>query len=183
MAATSCAEAAHAPLALRAGSAQTTSCHLVDRCQRGLLRARRRVEAAAIIAIVVLNTVIGVIQEWRAADHPWRPLKKLAARDARVIRDGAHATIPARELVPGDVVLLETGNFVPADVRLTESIICASRKRPSRAIRARGKAAALVLEREIPAGRPQEHAFMGRSSPHGRGTGVVVAGGHFTRSG
>jgi Ca2+-transporting ATPase len=79
------------------------------------------VEAAAIMAIVVLNAVLGVIQEGKA-EEALASLKKMAAPEAHVIRDGHRMSVPARELVPGDLALLEAGNLVPADVRLVESI-------------------------------------------------------------
>jgi len=66
------------------------------------------IEAAAIMAIVILNAVIGVIQESRA-EASLAALKKLAAPEARVIRDGSRFNVPGRELVPGDVVLTENG--------------------------------------------------------------------------
>ena len=75
------------------------------------------VNAGAIIAIVVLNTVMGVIQDSRAQQE-LEALKKMASPEAQVLRDGHRVSLPARELVPGDIVYLETGNFIPADVRL-----------------------------------------------------------------
>lgn len=77
-------------------------------------------DAAAILAIVVLNAVIGFVQEYRA-EKALRALKQLAALKARVIRDHAIATVPAADLVPGDVVLLEAGSVVPADLRIIET--------------------------------------------------------------
>src|SRR5512135_3256416 len=79
------------------------------------------VEAAAIMAIVVLNAVLGVVQESRA-EAALAALKKMAAPEADASRDGHRQKLPGRELVPGDVVLLEAGNFVPADLRLIESV-------------------------------------------------------------
>ena len=79
------------------------------------------VEAAAIMAIVVLNAVLGIFQE-RRAEEALAALKRLAAPDAQVIRDGHRQPVPARELVPGDIVYLEAGNYIPADVRLLEAI-------------------------------------------------------------
>jgi Ca2+-transporting ATPase len=142
-----------------------------------------QVEAVAIIAIVVLNAVIGVIQESRA-EASLAALKKLAAPDARVIRDGSRVDIPGRDLVPGDVVLLEAGNFVPADVRLIESV---NLRIEEAALTGESvpveKRAALVLEREIPLGDRKNTAFMGTVVSYGRGTGVVVATGHNTQIG
>ena len=79
------------------------------------------VEAAAIMAIVILNAVLGVIQE-RRAEEALAALNELAAPEANVLREGRRMTIPARELVPGDLVFLEAGNYVPADVRLTTAV-------------------------------------------------------------
>ena len=79
------------------------------------------IDAAAIITIVILNTVMGVVQESRA-ENALAALKKMAAPEAQVLRDGHRVSIPARELVPGDIVFLETGNFIPADVRLLEAV-------------------------------------------------------------
>ncbi|MGD2178666.1 MAG: cation-transporting P-type ATPase, partial [Anaerolineae bacterium] len=78
------------------------------------------VEAGAILAIVILNAVLGVIQE-NKAEEALAALKKMAAPDARVIRDGHRTSIPARELVPGDIVFLDAGSYVPADLRLIQS--------------------------------------------------------------
>src|SRR3972149_4491820 len=75
------------------------------------------IEAVVIMAIVVLNAVLGVLQESRD-EQALAALKKMAAPDASVIRDGHRQRTPARELVPGDGVLLDAGNFVPADLRL-----------------------------------------------------------------
>ncbi len=78
------------------------------------------VDAIAIVAIVVLNAVIGFVQEYRA-EHALAALRKMAAQQARALRNGEPATIPAADLVPGDIVLLEAGNIVPADLRVAES--------------------------------------------------------------
>jgi len=141
------------------------------------------VEAAAIIAIVILNTVIGVIQESRA-EASLAALKRLAAPDAHVLRDGQHMHIPTRELVPGDVVFLEAGNYIPADVRLIESV---NLRVEEAALTGESvpveKRAALVLEQEIPLGDRKNTAFMGTVVSYGRGTGVVVATGHNTQIG
>jgi Ca2+-transporting ATPase len=79
------------------------------------------VESAAIIAIVILNATLGVVQE-RRAEQELAALRKLAAPDADVIRDGSREVLPAQMLVPGDLVLLEAGNYVPADIRLIEAV-------------------------------------------------------------
>ena len=77
-------------------------------------------EPLLIVGIVILNAVIAVIQEGRA-EKALESLKRMAAPEARVIRDGETQKIPANELVPGDIIELEAGDFVPADARLVES--------------------------------------------------------------
>src|SRR5690606_31822195 len=79
------------------------------------------VEAGAILLIVVLNAIMGIVQESRA-QASLAALRKMAAPESQVLRDGHRQTIPARELVPGDLVFIEAGNFVPADIRLLEAI-------------------------------------------------------------
>ena len=77
------------------------------------------VDTLAIVVIVVLNAAIGFVQAWRA-DKAMAALQQLAAAQATVLRGGEARAIPARELVPGDIVLLEAGNQVPADLRLID---------------------------------------------------------------
>ena len=79
------------------------------------------IDALAILSIVILNTILGIVQE-RRAEQALAALKQLAAPEAHVLRDGHRQTLPARELVPGDIVFLEAGNYVPADVRLLEAV-------------------------------------------------------------
>ena len=119
------------------------------------------VEAAAIMAIVVLNAVLGIVQE-RRAEEALAALKKLAAPDAQVLRDGRRKSVPAYELVPGDIVFLETGNFIPADIRLLEAVNLrveeASLTGESLPVQ---KNAARVLDKNVPLGDRKNTAFMG----------------------
>ncbi len=75
------------------------------------------VDALAILAIIILNAVLGLIQEYRA-ERSLAALKRLSAPSAKVFRDAAPALLPARELVPGDLIELEAGDHVPADSRV-----------------------------------------------------------------
>ncbi|MFN2286395.1 MAG: HAD-IC family P-type ATPase, partial [Anaerolineae bacterium] len=78
-------------------------------------------EMIAILAIVLLFAILGFVQEYRA-ERAMAALKKLAVPNVRVRRGGQVRELPARELVPGDIILLEAGNVVPADVRFLEAI-------------------------------------------------------------
>jgi Ca2+-transporting ATPase len=135
------------------------------------------IEAGAILAIVLLNALVGAVQEARA-DTALKSLQAMAAPEATVLRDGRSERIPAREVVPGDVVVLETGAIVPADLRLIES----SRLRidessltgesvPSE------KRADAVLDRSLLVGDRTNSAFSGTTVSYGRGRGLVVATG------
>jgi Ca2+-transporting ATPase len=141
------------------------------------------VDAAAIIAIVVINAVIGVIQESKA-ENALRALKRMAAPTAQVIRDGHALTVPAREVVPGDIVLLEAGNYVPADMRLVESVNLkvneASLTGESLPVE---KHAGAVLDQEIPVGDRVNTAFMSTVVTYGRGKGIVTTTGMTTQIG
>lgn len=141
------------------------------------------VEAAAIMAIVVLNAVLGIVQEQRA-EQALAALKKLAAPDAQVIRDGARTSVPSYNLVPGDIVFLEAGNFIPADLRLLEAINLrveeASLTGESLPVQ---KNAVTVLEKNVPLGDRKNTAFMGTVVNYGRGRGVVTSTGMHTQLG
>jgi Ca2+-transporting ATPase len=78
-------------------------------------------EAAVILIIVALNAVFGYLQEYKA-EQSMAALKRMAVPRVRVRRDGRAQEVSARELVPGDIVVLETGNIVPADGRILESM-------------------------------------------------------------
>jgi Ca2+-transporting ATPase len=141
------------------------------------------VDAAAIIAIVILNAILGVVQEGRA-EEALAALKKMAAPNAHVLRDGYTQTIPSRELVPGDIVILETGNYIPADVRLIDSVNLrieeASLTGESLAV---GKDAKDILPAETVLGDRHNLAFMSTVITYGRGTGLVTATGMKTEIG
>ena len=141
------------------------------------------IDASAIMAIVALNAVLGVIQTSKA-EQALAALKKMAAPNAQVIRDGIQQTAPAREIVPGDIVLLEAGNYVPADMRLVESVNLrieeASLTGESAPV---SKDARVVLDKEIPIGDRKNSAFMSTLVAYGRGRGIVTTTGMRTQIG
>jgi len=140
-------------------------------------------DASAIMAIVVLNAALGVIQESKA-EEALAALKKMAAPAALVLRDGSQVSVPARELVPGDVVMLEAGNYVPADLRLIQAVnlrieeaSLTGESVPT------NKDADVVLDQDIPLGDRRNSAFMGTVVAYGRGRGLVTATGMHTQIG
>ena len=141
------------------------------------------VDAVAILAIVLVNAILGVLQEWRA-EQSLQALKRMAAPTATVIRDGHQDTIPAGGLVPGDVVVLVAGNNVPADLRLIETVNLriqeASLTGESVPVE---KNASGVLDADIPVGDRSNSAFMGTVVSYGRGKGIVTSTGMFTQFG
>jgi len=141
------------------------------------------VEAGAIMAIVILNAVLGVIQESKA-EEALAALQKMAAPEAQVLRGGHRIIVPARELVPGDVVFLEAGNYVPADLRLVKSVNLkideASLTGESVPVE---KVADVKLSEDAPLGDRVNSAFMGTTVTYGRGVGVVVSTGMQTQIG
>jgi len=141
------------------------------------------VEAIAIMAIVVLNAVLGIIQE-RRAEEALAALQRMAAPEATVLRDGHRRTIASRLLVPGDVVLLEAGHYVPADLRLEETV---NLRIEEAALTGESvpvdKDADVVLTQEVPLGDRLNTAFSGTMVANGRGRGVIVATGMRTQIG
>ncbi len=141
------------------------------------------VEAGAILLIVVLNAVLGLVQEGKA-EEALASLKKMAAPEAQALRDGRRISIPSHQLVPGDIVYLEAGNYVPADVRLIEAINLrveeASLTGESLPVQ---KNASVLLEKDVPLGDRKNTAFMGTTISYGRGRGVVTDTGMQTQLG
>lgn len=141
------------------------------------------IEATAILAIVVLNAILGVVQE-RKAEEALAALRRLAAPDALVLREGHRQICPARELVPGDVVFLEAGNFIPADLRLIETV---NLRIEEAALTGESvpvtKDAHLVLTQDMALGDRRNTAFSGTVVSYGRGSGVVVSTGMRTQIG
>jgi Ca2+-transporting ATPase len=133
------------------------------------------IDAAAILAIVVLNAVLGVVQESRA-EEALAALKKMAAPEAQTLRDGHRIAVPAPQLVPGDVVFLESGNYVPADVRLVDAV---NLQVEEAALTGESvpvsKTAAAVIAPDASLGDRKNTAFMGTVVTYGRGRGVVCA--------
>lgn len=141
------------------------------------------VDAVAILAIVFGNAILGFVQEYRA-ERSLEALQELTAPLATVIRDGKTQRIDARDLVPGDIVVLEGGDRVPADIRLLETSVFqveeAALTGESVPV---DKDDRFAPKGEIPLGDRRNMAYMGTIVTKGRAVGVVVATGMDTEIG
>lgn len=140
-------------------------------------------DTVVIIVIVVLNAVIGFFQEYRA-EKAMQALKQMSTTQAKTLRNGTLLSLPATELVPGDVVVLEAGNAVPADIRIMESINLkieeAALTGESQAVE---KTSAAIETDDLPLGDRLNMAFKGTFVTYGRGSGMVIATGMQTELG
>lgn len=140
-------------------------------------------EPALILLIVILNAVMGVLQESKA-EKALEALKSLSAPLAKVLRNGKEEVIDAAGLVPGDIILLEAGDFVPADGRLLESASLSSEESAltGESVPAEKDAGAQVKE-NAPLGDRRNMVYSGCSITYGRGRAVVTATGMKTEMG
>ncbi|WP_312907731.1 calcium-transporting P-type ATPase, PMR1-type [Tissierella praeacuta] len=140
-------------------------------------------DAIVIIAIVMVNAFLGIYQEGRA-EKALDALKKMSSPNAKVIRDGTTEVAPASSLVPGDIVVLDAGDIIPADLRLVESsnlkIEEASLTGESVPVE---KDSNVFFEEEVSLGDRKNMAYMSTAVTYGRGKGVVVGTGHDTEIG
>jgi P-type Ca2+ transporter type 2C len=141
------------------------------------------VDAVVILVIVLLNAVLGFVQESRA-ETALRKLKELGAPTVKVVRDGSESEIPARDLVPGDLIVLETGDVVPADARLALSVnLQANESSLTGESVASTKDADVVVSEDAPLGDRQDMVYSGTHIEYGRGTAIVAETGSGTQLG
>lgn len=140
-------------------------------------------EPALILLIVVLNAVMGVLQESKA-EKALDALKNLSAPHARVIRDGKEQVIEAQQLVPGDIIRLEAGDFIPADARLLHSVSLKSEESAltGESVPSEKDAEADVAE-NAPLGDRSNMVFSGCSVTYGTAAAIVTATGMDTEMG
>lgn len=140
-------------------------------------------DAITIVVIIVMNGILGFTQEFRA-ERSLRALKELSAPNANVWREGAVHQIPARDLVPGDIVFLESGDRVPADVRFLETngVYIEESALTGESI-AVSKMTASIPQEEVPLGDQRNLGFMGTMVSRGTAKAVVVRIGMSTEMG
>jgi len=140
-------------------------------------------DAITILAILVINAVLGFIQEFRA-ERSLLALKELSAPTAKVLRDGKQHTVAAKELVIGDIVLLESGDRVPADIRFLEANNCYIEESAltGESIPV-SKHESPLFEENLPLGDQRNLGFMGTLVTRGTAKGVVVRTGMATEMG
>ena len=145
--------------------------------------AQEWTDAAIIMIVVILNAVLGVFQETRS-EEAINALKKMATPNAHVRRDGQIVEIPSTELVPGDVVLLEAGDVVPADLRLT---LTKSLKIEESALTGESvpvdKTSEPINEEKVALADQDNMAFANTNVTYGRGEGIVTETGMNTEVG
>jgi len=141
------------------------------------------VDAAAIIAIVILNAILGFLQEFRA-ERSLEALKRMVVVTARVFRDGVLVSLPARELVPGDLIQVEAGDRIPADARLvyatglqTQEASLTGESTPV------AKSSDPIQREEVPLGDRYNMLYMGTVAASGKARALVVGTGLHTEIG
>ncbi len=148
----------------------------------GYLNGEGFTDSIIILAIVVLNAVIGVVQEFKA-EKSLDALKRMSAPHCKVIRDGELQIAESRTLVPGDVVEIETGDSIPADIRLIEAVNLKVQEAALTGESLPVEKNTACIEGEVPLGDRTDMAFQSCSVTYGRGRGVVVGTGGDTEVG
>ena len=141
------------------------------------------VEAVAITVIVLFAVLLGFIQEYRA-ERAIEALRQMAAPTATALRDGREVEVPARDLVPGDVILLEAGDKVPADVRLVEAVNLQIEEAALTGESVPVEKHTDALDNpDLALGDRRNMGYAGTTATYGRGTALVVATGMDTEFG
>ena len=149
----------------------------------GVAQGEGFTDTIIILIVVLLNAVIGVAQESKA-EKSLEALRKLSEHAAKVVRDGKEQVIPARELVPGDLVIIETGDYVSADLRIIEAVNLKSQESSltGESVPVE-KTSEIIEEQEIGIGDRKNMLFSSSLVTYGRGKGIVVETGMTTEVG
>jgi Ca2+-transporting ATPase len=134
------------------------------------------VDAGIILVIVIFCAVLGFVQEYRA-ERALDALKRMLAPTVNVLRDGKEVSIPSRDLVPGDIMLLEAGDRVPADARLVETLALKCDEAPLTGESFPVEKDVHTIAPDAPVGDRRNMVFTGTTVTYGRAKAVVVATG------
>ncbi len=148
----------------------------------GVMEGEGLLDTFVILGILVVNAFVGAYQE-RKAESSLEALKNLAAPVSKVLRDGVVTEITTRDLVPGDIVILETGAVIPADLRLIEAVNLKVQESSLTGESVPDDKQTKPLPGEVPLGDRTNMAFSTGMVTYGRGRGVVVATGMSTEVG
>lgn len=148
----------------------------------GYMNGEGITDAIIILSILIVNAIIGVFQEAKA-ENALDALEKLSAPHCKVIRNGEHKVIESRELVVGDIVEIETGDSIPADLRLVESVNLKIQEAALTGESLPVEKTTETIADDVPIGDRTNMAFSSCSVTYGRGVGVVVATGESTEVG
>lgn len=140
----------------------------------GFIEGEGFTDAIIILVIVILNAIIGTAQEAKA-EKSLEALEKMAAPHCKAIRNGQTEILLVRELVPGDLVIIETGDRVPADLRLTQAVNLKIEEAALTGESLPEEKHTQSLEGEVPLGDRENMAFASTVVTYGRGEGLVVA--------
>lgn len=135
-----------------------------------------------ILIVVVLNAIIGVAQE-NKAEKSLEALQKMSSHVAKVVRDGKLLVVPSRELVPGDIVILETGDYIPADLRIIEAVNLKSQEAAMTGESVPSEKSENTIEGDCDLGDRKNMLFSSSLITYGRGKGIVVETGMNTEVG
>ena len=139
-------------------------------------------DSLVIIAIVIMKAALGVFQESKA-EKAMEALQKMAAPNSKVVRGGSILTVPSRELVVGDVVLLEAGDYIPADVRILESMNLKVEEASLTGESVPVEKETQALDHEASLADRHNMGYMGTVATYGRGRAVVIGTGMDTEIG
>ncbi len=141
-------------------------------------------DSIIILSVVLINAIIGVVQEYKA-EQAIEALQKMANPKTVVRREGANQEIDSEDLVPGDVVIIDAGRFIPADLRLIESsnLQIEESALTGESVAANKDASVVIDDEDINIGDRANMAFRSTTATYGRGEGVVIATGMQTEMG
>lgn len=141
-----------------------------------------KIEAIAIFIIIFLNAILGFVQEYRA-ESAMKALEKLSTPKAKVMRDGKEIEVPAKNLVPGDIILIEAGDIIPADARLIEESSLSVEEASLTGESIPSRKSIDIIKKDLSVSDQNNMVFMGTAATYGKGVAVITSTGMKTEFG